>query len=187
MSKFEIPELPFYFIRHGETDWNLKRQVMGSTDIELNATGMDQAYSAAYILTNIELSKICTSDLKRAHKTAEIISSVCELDVEIIDSLRERSWGAAEGKNNDNTLSFLTNENLQPNAEDYKDFEGRIIASLQKILSPTDKYPLIVSHGGVFKVLSYLLTGEKRTSCPNCKIFFFTPPSLGRPWEIAEI
>ena len=107
----EIPAQPFYFIRHGETDWNLKKMVMGSTDIDLNQTGIDQATEAAYIIQNIELSKIYSSPLKRAYKTSEIISSICGLDIEVMPELKERHWGVAQGKNNDNTLSPLTNDN----------------------------------------------------------------------------
>ncbi len=33
----------FYFLRHGETDWNRQRIIQGQTDTELNATGLAQA------------------------------------------------------------------------------------------------------------------------------------------------
>lgn len=31
-----LPLNPFYFLRHGETDWNLEHRAMGSQDIPLN-------------------------------------------------------------------------------------------------------------------------------------------------------
>lgn len=38
-----IPRVSFYFIRHGETDWNKKHQVLCSDDdIALNQTGLLQ-------------------------------------------------------------------------------------------------------------------------------------------------
>lgn len=183
----EIPAQPFYFIRHGETDWNLKKMVMGSTDIDLNQTGIDQATEAAYIIQNIELSKIYSSPLKRAYKTSEIISSICGLDIEVMPELKERHWGVAQGKNNDNTLSPLTNDNLPQDAEDFINFENRIVQTLQKMLNSIDKYPLIVSHGGVFKVLAKILANRTDIQSPNCKVFFFNPPSITKEWDINEV
>ena len=186
MSNSTIPSLPFYFIRHGETDWNLENKRMGSQDIELNQTGSDQSYSAAYNLVDIEISKIFTSPLKRAVKTANIIASVCELDVEILETIKERNLGSFEGTNN--KISFLDNEGLPTDSEDCNKFKNRIIQSFNKILSPTEMYPLIVSHGGVFKILSHTLASRVDINCPNGKIFFFTPPiNQNTQWDITSI
>lgn len=46
ISRVMIPHIPFYFLRHGETDWNLQRKMMGGVDIPLNATGRAQAEAA---------------------------------------------------------------------------------------------------------------------------------------------
>ena len=45
-----IPLNPFYFLRHGETDWNLERRAMGSQDIPLNDRGISQSLNAAELL-----------------------------------------------------------------------------------------------------------------------------------------
>ncbi len=37
----------FYFLRHGETDWNKEQRIMGQTDIPLNNHGILQAQTVA--------------------------------------------------------------------------------------------------------------------------------------------
>lgn len=40
-----IPHQPFYFMRHGEMDWNRSNLIMGQMDIPLNETGIRQAHN----------------------------------------------------------------------------------------------------------------------------------------------
>ncbi|MEK6734810.1 MAG: histidine phosphatase family protein [Pseudomonadota bacterium] len=186
-----IPKLPFYFIRHGETDWNAEHRIMGQTDIDLNQNGLDQAYTAAYILENIEISKIFASSLRRAYNTAKIISEICgDLEIEKLDAIKERGWGVAEGstkEQNKAPLSFLTDENLPNNGEKYRDFEKRIISEMRRILLSEYRYPLIVSHGGVFKVLAKILANQSHIKCDNCQMYFFSPPEIDNNWDLTII
>ncbi len=68
--------MKLFVVRHGETDWNVERRLQGQTDIELNENGIRQANKLKQDLNdkdcNIDL--IISSPLKRAKKTAEIIS-----------------------------------------------------------------------------------------------------------------
>lgn len=40
-------EHPFYFLRHGETEWNRTRRTQGQLDSQLNDAGREQAMHAA--------------------------------------------------------------------------------------------------------------------------------------------
>src|SRR3989338_6420058 len=104
MMKKTIPLSPFYFIRHGQTDWNLKEMFQGWTDIPLNETGHAQARSAVSILSGRGITRIVTSPLVRAHKTAEIINEHLRVPLLVVDGLKECSLGVLEGTVKDKSV-----------------------------------------------------------------------------------
>ena len=69
-----IPARSFYFLRHGQTAWNVAGRFQGHSDIPLNELGLAQAYDAAKILANCPIDLIVASPLIRARRTAEIVS-----------------------------------------------------------------------------------------------------------------
>ncbi len=85
-----------FIVRHGQTDWNIKRLMQGSKDIELNEVGIKQANDLKEIIDLNEIDIVLCSPMKRTRKTAEIIVSD---NFEIIynDYLKERSFGEYEG------------------------------------------------------------------------------------------
>jgi broad specificity phosphatase PhoE len=95
-----IPLKPFYFIRHGQTDWNREHRLMGQTDIPLNEHGINQAQEAAsYFKKSAHLiEKIISSPLLRSKKTAQIIGNTLNLPITYCDGLKEVSFGVAEGE-----------------------------------------------------------------------------------------
>ena len=67
-----------FIARHGLTQWNLEGKVQGQSDIPLLEGGIKQAYALAEKIKTeqIPISKILTSPLQRAKKTAQIVSSI---------------------------------------------------------------------------------------------------------------
>ena len=63
-----IPPAPFFFLRHGETDWNRERRLQGNIDVPLNATGLAQAEAAAKRLVGAGVATIVASPLARARR-----------------------------------------------------------------------------------------------------------------------
>jgi broad specificity phosphatase PhoE len=86
-----------FLLRHGATDWNLAQRCQGSTDLELNETGLKQAEAAAINLSREKIDAIYSSHLKRAHQTAAAVSRFHNLAVTIEESLRELDHGEIEG------------------------------------------------------------------------------------------
>lgn len=63
-----------YIVRHGQTDWNVRKIIQGHSDIPLNTEGQEQARVLAESLKNVHFDKIISSDLVRAKRTAEIVA-----------------------------------------------------------------------------------------------------------------
>ncbi len=60
-------------VRHGETDWNAEGRLQGHTDRPLSDYGRRQARRLGEELEGEGLEAIYSSDLARAHETAEIV------------------------------------------------------------------------------------------------------------------
>ena len=84
-------------IRHGETAWNAERRLQGHIDIPLNTEGLRQADAVAAALAGERFDAIVSSDLQRAHQTAQALARVHGMPVHTDPSLRERCFGGFEG------------------------------------------------------------------------------------------
>src|SRR5450432_1632085 len=84
--------------RHGQTAWNALGKLQGHTDIELDATGREQAHALAVSLRDAGVTRVWSSDLSRARETAAIIATELALASPDVDAdLRERKFGVFEG------------------------------------------------------------------------------------------
>jgi broad specificity phosphatase PhoE len=188
--------LRFYFARHGQTDWNCRRQIQGSTEIPLNSAGHRQALNALKTFKSIgPISSIVTSTQGRAMTTATIFSFACATDVSIKteNGLRERSFGANEGRHIEDLHGVPTDPDRPdcgwdfPACKDVEPFEDVIDRSLNVV----GKYliedyqkegdPIFVSHSGVGKALQQGL-GCKYKRIENARLYLFEQRPNGR-WD----
>jgi len=93
-----LTPIAFWFLRHGETDWNAQGLSQGNVDIPLNETGLAQARSAALLLRNRGITSIISSPLSRAKVTADIAAKTLGFPVSVDEGLREVAFGVQEGK-----------------------------------------------------------------------------------------
>ncbi|OKO88575.1 phosphoglycerate mutase [Bradyrhizobium sp. NAS80.1] len=91
------PTRSFYGLRHGATNWNREGRFQGRTDNPLNEDGLGQAHAAADVLRGIGISRIVSSPLVRALKTAEIIGAAVAVPVEVDPGIIEFDFGSFEG------------------------------------------------------------------------------------------
>lgn len=92
------------FIRHGESEWNLKGLFTGWVDVGLSQEGLAQAKRSGEILKveGFIFDYACTSLLKRAIKTLDIVLEEMDLSWVPVDKdwrLNERHYGNLEGLN----------------------------------------------------------------------------------------
>jgi probable phosphoglycerate mutase len=170
-------------VRHGETAWNAEHRVQGQLDIPLNEIGLRQAQAVGAALREERFDAIYSSDLTRARQTAEPISNLLAMQIRVEKNLRERHYGIFERltyaevrekfpddyarfEARDPEYAFRTGESL-------KDFSGRSIAILSKIVKENEgKKILVFTHGGVLDKLYRHITGlplsaERNFGIPN--------------------
>ncbi|WP_010250140.1 histidine phosphatase family protein [Acetivibrio cellulolyticus] len=159
-----------YLVRHGETDWNREDRCQGCLDIDLNSDGIKQAEVVAQRLSTEDIHLIYCSNLKRAYRTAEIIGQKTGLSITKNEGLNEIHFGDWEGLTfgemrnrpdynyNDWRLSPHTVE--FPGEGSLNNVQKRVMKYVDEIISQnTGKNILIVSHGGVIKLIVLGLLG----------------------------
>lgn len=99
-----------YFIRHGQTDWNIAGKIQGSTDIPLNETGRRQAQYLADGMKSRPVVRIFSSALGRALETAGAVGAAQQVAVEPIDGLEEVGFGQWEGMSWDEIMAQYPEE-----------------------------------------------------------------------------
>lgn len=155
-----------YLMRHGQTDWNVKGRVQGWKDTPIDDTGIRQAKEAAIRLENIGIETIYSSDLKRAKKTADVMSGVLDLPVHYTKRLREMDFGKAEGVSKTdlpakfpyiypafNDLNNLERLDVRyPDGESIGEVQQRFMKIAQKLWEDGRKNVLIVTHGMLIRL-----------------------------------
>lgn len=159
--------MKLYLVRHGQTDWNIKRQSQGVADVELNSTGIAQAEELAREIRRrgLKFDFVYSSPLRRAKKTAEIITDG-RTDIIYDDRLVERDYGELEGKIVDwdnlgaDDLSIRQNTGIY-GMEPIKNVLARSKSFLDglKAKHGPDDTILVVAHGTLLKALHYNLVG----------------------------
>jgi len=190
-----------YLIRHGQTDWNVAEKIQGSTDIPLNETGRQQAACLAKGMERRPVSRIYSSNLKRALETAEAIAKSQKIKVEVIRELREVEFGEWEGL----TLQAIKEvypkdyrlwrqnpvDVAPPGGETQNQIRRRCRQAVETILSQADKDLAIVAHGAILAyVIEYLMRenpSEKEIIVENSSITTMEYNPVTREMKMIEL
>lgn len=162
-----------FFVRHGETDWNVAGRLQGRRDVPLNKLGRVQAGRIGRLLPRLageplERLHFVSSPMARTLETMRILRTALDLPMNSFATdvrLVELSFGEWEGK----TWPQLRRSDFDsvrkrdedpwhfapPGGESYHDVSLRLEAALAEV--PPDS--IIVTHGGVIRTALNVFAG----------------------------
>jgi broad specificity phosphatase PhoE len=174
-----LQPVPFWFLRHGETDWNAQGLSQGRTDIPLNAVGLAQAKRAARTLEGSGIATVVASPLSRARVTAEIAAEALGLPVSFDDDLREVNFGEQEGQPmGDWYDDWIAGTYTPERAESFPALLARAVSAVNRALSRPAPV-LVVAHGALFRALRLSFGLEPNVRTPNALPVRCEPPAEG--------
>ena len=174
-----LRSVPFWYLRHGETDWNAQGLSQGNVDIPLNPTGLAQARSAAERLRHRGIATIISSPLSRARVTAEIVGEALGLSVQIDDGLREVRFGVQEGQPMSDWFANWVAGTFTPDgAETFPALRRRAVTAANRATA-LPPVVLVVAHGALFRALRTAMGIEPLIRTPNAVPIWCEPPAGG--------
>jgi broad specificity phosphatase PhoE len=182
-----MPAPTIYYMRHGETDWNVEGRLQGGIDTPLNELGRTQAAHAGRVLADLftrhgrrasDLAFVA-SPLQRARVTMDIVRAELKLPpggYALDDRLREIGYGHWEGS----TLAqarvshpelYASRErdkwgSLPPCGESYASVQLRMRDWHDQLKADT----VAVAHGGTARALMVALGVETPASASDLYI-----------------
>ncbi|MDE6905411.1 MAG: histidine phosphatase family protein [Lachnospiraceae bacterium] len=177
----------FYFVRHGQSLWNVENKICGATDVALTEEGHRQADALAkkIVEEKIQFDAILCSPLIRARDTARHISELTGVPLKEEQRLCEQNFGKYEGTPRDGKEFQKAKENFLDSfgdGESMMKLGQRIYNLLDEIKEKSgEKTYLLVAHNGIARVVcSYFqnMTNQEyaRMGIDNCEIRRFDFP-----------
>jgi broad specificity phosphatase PhoE len=194
----------FFFIRHGETDWNAERRLQGGRDIPLNDRGRRQAAQCGRTLCDLIADRgkapadfsFISSPLSRASETMEIVRGVLGLPAEgyaVEPRLSELSFGRWEGMTyreiravEEAALVMRERDKWNfkpPGGESYADLMERVRPWLAAVTGNV----IVTAHGGVARVLTVMFGIRTPAEAPRGDVeqgvvYEFASKEIRRHW-----
>jgi broad specificity phosphatase PhoE len=156
--------------RHGETDWNHEGRWQGWADRPLNETGRGQARELAEQLRSTPFDAVYSSDLKRAHETAEIVARPHGVPVVVDPGLREIDIGSWSGLTRAE-IDERFPDGTRPDGETREQHAARVLAAVDRIArANVGRRVLIVTHGGTLRTLHGHTRDDPYHPVANCAV-----------------
>lgn len=162
-----LDPIPFWFLRHGETDWNAEGLSQGKTDIPLNKVGHMQAERAARTLASTKITTIVASPLSRARVTAETVAATLKLPVSFDDDLMEVNFGVQEGQPMGDWYDDWIADTYTPEgAETFAGLRARAVRAINRATALPGPV-LVVAHGALWRAFRYEAKLPANVRTPN--------------------
>jgi broad specificity phosphatase PhoE len=178
-------EVRLYFVRHGETQFNVEKRVQGFCDSPLTDNGIAQAKSVGMGLSEIDFTAVYASESQRVVDTARHAVGHRNIPIMTDPRLKEMNFGVLESLyatdisaqygNILETLFSLNDLNMSaPEGESYLQLFSRTNAAIMEIVQrhkDDGGNILVFSHG--VTIGNYLMQLTKMNKYPhheNCSI-----------------
>lgn len=170
-----------YFVRHGQTVWNVENKICGATDIALTELGHQQAIETGEMLLEqgIQADEILYSPLIRAAETARHISEITGIPGRMEPRLKEQNYGKWESTARDGLAFKKAKEDFccrYEGGESMLQLAQRIYNLLDEIKEEADrKTYILVAHNGIARVVNsyfYEMTNQEYAAfgVKNCAV-----------------
>lgn len=142
-------------VRHGSAEGNREHRFIGWSDVGLNAVGWEQAHALAERLADVGVTRVVSSDLRRAVETATPLAERLALEIEPDPRLREVNNGEWTGLLPEEIAerwpslweAYVAGEDVpRPGGERWAQVRERVRAALADRLG--EETVVAVTHGG---------------------------------------
>jgi probable phosphoglycerate mutase len=148
--------MAIYLVRHGETEWAVTRRHTGLTDLALTANGEEQARGLGPRLAEIDFTRVISSPLLRAVRTAELAGFGAEVSLSPL--LAEYDYGQYEGLTSEQIEALRPGWELWrdgcPGGETPAEVLARGIRQLEELDLSLGGNSLLFGHGHIFRALT---------------------------------
>ena len=168
-----------YFVRHGQTIWNVENKICGATDIALTELGHKQAGETGkkILEQGIKADEILYSPLIRAKDTALHIAEITGIPAREEARLKEQNFGKYESTPRDGAEFREAKKqfvNCYEGGESMLHLAQRIYNLLDEVAA-SDKTYILVAHNGIARVVQsyfYEMTNEEYAAfgVANCAV-----------------
>ena len=168
-----------YFVRHGQTVWNVENKICGATDIALTELGHQQAIETGKTILEqgIKADEILYSPLVRAKDTALHISEMTGIPAREEPRLKEQNFGKYESTARDGKEFQEAKKQFvcrYEGGESMLHLAQRIYNLLDEVKA-SDKTYILEAHNGIARVVQsyfYEMTNEEYASfgVKNCAV-----------------
>lgn len=173
-----------YFVRHGETVWNVENKICGMTDSPLTENGRAQARQTGALVhaSGLHIDEILYSPLSRAADTAKAIAAATGIPAREEPRLREQCFGKYEGTPRDGAEFKVSKTHFADRydgGESMLQLAQRLYNLLDELKADENKTYLLVAHNGIARVVQsyfYDMTNEEYAAfgIQNCELREFT-------------
>lgn len=172
-SSVKIGHMKILLIRHAPTEYNQKQLINGRRDDDgISEAGRAQLAEMLENLSSVDFDVIYCSPMTRATETAQAIADRYGKKIQIDEDLIEVGLGSFEGQgwdatipdfgqNSSGVLSSCEYDFIPYGGESSDQVKARVQHFFKILRQNPEQKPLIVSHGGVMRMMYLLATGEK--------------------------